>query len=175
MTLTATLLLLTWMALIVLGFALAGLLSRVHRLEQQVAGAAPAPAGAGAGGPPVGVTAPSVPGLDLEGGAVLLFADRECGSCRRVLPAVAAAAGPGRPVHVLWSGPRPTTVDDATGVVHHDEAGAAYAAFGVRAAPWLVAVDAAGTTAASGAAGSEDRALALLDAVGPTDAGEADR
>ncbi|MCB1018246.1 MAG: hypothetical protein KDB10_24375, partial [Acidimicrobiales bacterium] len=76
MTLTATLLLLTWMALIVLGFALAGLLSRVHRLEQQVAGAAPTPAGAGAGGPPVGVTAPSVPGLDLEGGAVLLFADR---------------------------------------------------------------------------------------------------
>lgn len=162
MSLTATVLVLTWIALVTLAFALAGVLARVHRLEQRLA-AGPAAAPAAAGGPAVGTPAPAVAGLDPGPGAILLFADRECGSCLRVLPtAVAAGQDAGLPVHVLWSGPAVVTNGSPPGVTHHPDAGAAYVAYAVTAAPWLVVVAPDGRVAASGAAGSVERAATLV-------------
>ena len=171
MSLTATLLVLTWAAIVTLGFALAGVLARVHRLEQALATSGPATAGAlGAAGPSAGTLAPAVPGVDLDDGAVLLFADRECGSCRRVLPVIAdTGRSAGLPVHVLWSGPAPTTGDGLDTTTQHPDAGAAYAAFGVRAAPWLVVVGPAGRVAASGPAGSPERATEVLAVIEEVD------
>lgn len=167
MTLTATLFVLTWAAIVTLGFALAGVLARVHRLEQGLAAAGPAVSGTpGAAGPSPGIAAPAVDGVDVGGGALLLFADRECASCRRVLPVVTdAGRAAGLPVHVLWSGPAPSMADDLGDTAHHPEAGAAYEAFGVRAAPWLVVVGPDGRIAASGPTGSAERAATVLAVV----------
>lgn len=164
MTLTATLFVLTWAAIVTLGFALAGVLARVHRLEQALAAAGPGLAGTpGAAGPSPGVAAPALEGVDVDRGAILLFADRECASCRRVLPVVTdAGRAAGLPVHVLWSGPAPSTAEDGGAAAHHVEAGAAYEAFGVRAAPWLVVVGPDGRITASGPAGSAERAAVVL-------------
>ena len=48
MSFTASALIVSWAAILLLGFALAGVLARLHRLEQALAGpvAAPTPAGA---------------------------------------------------------------------------------------------------------------------------------
>jgi hypothetical protein len=170
MTLTATAIVLSWVAIIVLASALAGVLARVHRLEQRLApsaGAGPGSGGAGptGSGPGVGATAPPVPGVVLDDGvgAVLLFADRECGSCLRVLPtAVEAGTRSGVPVHVLWSSATAVTNGSPPGVTHHPDAGAAYVLYGVVAAPWLVVVAPDGRIAATGAAGSVARAAELV-------------
>ncbi len=162
MSLTATALVLAWIAIVTLGFALAGVLARVHRLEQRLA---PATLRALGPEPSIGTPAPAVDGVELgaDTGAVLLFADRECGSCLRVLPAVADAARAATlPVHVFWSGPTAAADPTERGVVHHADAGAAYVAYGVRAAPWLVVVGPDGQVAAAGAAGSVALAAELL-------------
>ena len=170
MSLTATAIVLSWVAIIVLAAAFAGLLARVHLLEQRLApGAA---AGTSGAGPAVGAPAPPVPGVEGldEVGAVLVFADRACGSCLRVLPtAVDAGTDAGVPVHVLWSSATAVTNGSPSGVTHHPDAGAAYVAYGVVAAPWLVVVAPDGRIAATGAAGSVARAaelLAVLDVTG---------
>jgi len=178
-SLTATAFVLTWAAVVTLGFALAGVLARVHRLEERLAlgATAPGPGPSGAGGPTVGTLAPATPGIDTSDGALLLFADRTCGSCLRVLPTVAAAGADARlTVHVLWSGAAGPTGDAAdTGVVHHPDAGAVHAAYGVTAAPWLVAVAADGHIAASGPAGSVERTEALVAVLAHHDPEEVDR
>lgn len=170
-SLTATLFVLTWAAIVTLGFALAGVLARVHRVEQALAMAGSAATGApGTAGPAPGVVAPAVEGVDVGGGAILLFADRECASCHRVLPVIAdTGRSAGLPVHVLWSGPAPTTGDGLDTTAQHPDAGAAYAAFGVRAAPWLVVVGPDGRVAASGPAGSPDRATEVLAVIEEVD------
>ena len=167
MSLTATAIVLSWIAIVVLASAFAGLLARVHRLEQRLAPGTggPAAAGSSGSGPEVGATAPSVPGVALDdgAGAILLFADRECGSCLRVLPTAVAAGHRARvPVHVLWSSATAVTNGSPPGVTHHPDAGAAYVLYGVVAAPWLVVVAPDGRVAAAGAAGSVARAAELV-------------
>ena len=166
MSLTATAIVLSWIAIVVLASAFAGLLARVHRLEQRLApGTGPAAAGSSGSGPEVGTNAPSVPGVALDdgAGAILLFADHECGSCLRVLPtAVAAGHRAGVPVHVLWSSASAVTDGSPPGVTHHPDAGPAFVIYGVVAAPWLVVVAPDGRVAAAGAAGSVARAAELV-------------
>lgn len=164
MSLTATALLLSWVAIITLGFALAGVLQRVHRVELMLtpgrATMASTDAASLIGGP-----APRVPGLHLDDGrgAVLLFADRACRTCLQVLPtATSAAAAAGVPVHVLWSGPAGPVDGADADVHHHAEAGAAYEAYGVMAAPWIVVVGPEHLIVAAGAVGNQARADDLL-------------
>lgn len=173
MSLTATALLLSWVAIVLLAFALAGVLARVHRLEQRLGagalGAPPTDTASGTG-PPVGSAAPAVAGVVIDDGvgAILLFADRECGSCLRVLPsAVDAGTAAGVPVHVFWSGPAPVADDAPPGVSHHPDAGAAYVAYRVNASPWLIVVGPDGRITAAGGAGSAARAAAVLAALEP--------
>jgi hypothetical protein len=92
MSFTASALVLSWVVIGLLGFALAGVLARVHRLEQQAA----APQ---ARATPVGQPLP-LP--DVEQGPLLaLFVDRDCGACERAADGVDDLVDEGRAV-VYW-------------------------------------------------------------------------
>lgn len=166
MSFTGTALLLSWIAIVTLGFALAGVLQRVHRLESVMAPGRSSLAATAGQASLVGGLAPEVDALDLDStrGAVLLFADRECRTCLRVLPlATSTAAAAQVPVHVLWSGPAGASGGAAAGdAQHHPDAGAAFEAYGVGAAPWLVVIGPERRVLAAGAAGNETLAGELL-------------
>jgi hypothetical protein len=78
--------LLAWLAIAVLAFAMAGLLRQVVLLRSALAGSE-----AGGLGPGIGAPAPALPGIEYAGRrTVLLFADDKCESCRSILDALAA-------------------------------------------------------------------------------------
>jgi hypothetical protein len=78
--------LLAWLAIAVLAFAMAGLLRQVVFLRSALAGS-----DAGALGPAIGASAPALPGIEYAGTrTVLLFADDGCESCRSILDALAS-------------------------------------------------------------------------------------
>jgi hypothetical protein len=77
-------LVLAWLAIAVLAFAMAGLLRQVILLRAALL----APAAARLG-PMIGSPAPALPGIDYTGKrTVLLFADEHCESCRSILGAL---------------------------------------------------------------------------------------
>lgn len=78
--------LLAWIAIAVLAFAMAGLLRQVVLLR-----AALIAPGAGRIGPIIGSPAPALPGIEYVGKqTVLLFADDECESCRSIIGGLGA-------------------------------------------------------------------------------------
>ncbi len=97
MTFTTSALIMSWAAIILLGFALAGVLGRVHRLEAELAGPAPLAT-------PVGRRLP-LP--DIEHGPVLaVFVDRGCGSCEQAADGVADLVDRGL-ARVYWRDEEP--------------------------------------------------------------------
>jgi hypothetical protein len=84
MSFETTVLLLTWVAILLLGLAVAGLLRQVHLLAKGQA------AGLPAFGPPNQLPAPALDdarhAAEWPKPAVLLFADRDCSVCELVLP-----------------------------------------------------------------------------------------
>ena len=81
-------LVLAWVAIAVLAFAMAGLLRQVVLLREALM----AVHGGGLG-PVIGRPAPVLPGIDYSGKTtVLLFADDECESCQSILGALSTAA-----------------------------------------------------------------------------------
>jgi len=91
-TFTASALVASWLAIGLLGFALAGVLGRVHQLERSLAG-------------PAATATPTARAVDLpgveEGPVLALFVDRGCGSCDRAADGVAELVAEGRAV-VYW-------------------------------------------------------------------------
>ncbi len=83
MTVEYAAILLAWVAIVLLGFALAGVLRQLHELRSQL-------------GPQLGATGPA-PGQQLPAEAIgaaglMLFASKSCGACAQVLPEVARIA-----------------------------------------------------------------------------------
>lgn len=81
MSFTGSALIVSWAAIALLGFALAGVLARVHRLELALAGGDATPASAG--GPL------TVRGVE-RGPVLVLFVDDGCASCDEAAEAVTA-------------------------------------------------------------------------------------
>lgn len=187
MSFETTVLLLTWVAILLLAFVVSGMVRRVHFLST---GVQPGHLGlaAGAHAPEFGRLAPGSPDL-----TVLLFLDRDCGVCPGVLaetravlaelaetpdvpaetpavpaetPAVPAASARPPAVTALFSGP---AHDDLSGLTR-DDAGiavlageaAAFEAYQIPAVPFAVLVDAAGRVQASRPVGSPGALRALL-------------
>lgn len=113
MSFTASALLVSWVAIALLGFALAGVLARVHRLERALGGEEAVPVSIG--------RRLALPGLDA-GPALALFVDPGCASCDR---AAATMAG-----------------DHRARVVRRDDDPEAFAVLDVRATPFAVVADA---------------------------------
>jgi hypothetical protein len=98
---TDSALVVSWAAIVLLGFALAGVLARVHRLEQAMAGPAPAPT-------PVGRPFP-LPGIE-EGPVLALFVDHDCRSCERAVAGVGELLDRGLAT-VYWREEEPEAFD----------------------------------------------------------------
>jgi len=153
MSFTASALIVSWAAIALLGFALAGVLQRVYALEQALRGDDGDVQANGL----VGQPAPAIDGVDLAGGAALLvFADTTCGSCMRSLPEVERLAATYEgvlSVRMLWVD-RPPDPLPVERVEHVPEAAPAFTAYGVPATPYAVSIDAEQRIAAAGVAGS---------------------
>lgn len=133
MSFTASALLVSWAAIAVLGLALAGVLARVHRLEEIVA---PGPQGADPSTAlDTELSAPLAPGPQL-----LVLGDRGCGPCERAAAAVADLVAR-QQASVMW----------------RDEHPRAFTAFGVSATPHAVVVDDRRHVVASAPVGSPER------------------
>jgi len=144
-TFTASALLVSWAAILLLAFAVAGLLARVYRLEQAVAGPAALPT-------PVGGPLP-LPGVE-RGPVLLLFVDDGCGSCEQAAAAVADLEA--RDVaRLLWR------VDEPE----------AFAALEVTATPHAVVADADLRVVASLAVGSPARLAEAIEILGALETG----
>lgn len=89
-TIEQSALVLAWAAIVLLAFALSGLLRQVHALTQAVEGRRSA-----RGGPVTGTTAPAIPGVNGARSAFLLFLDAGCDSCERSLARLADLARQG--------------------------------------------------------------------------------
>lgn len=143
MSFTASALVVSWVAIGLLGFALAGVLARVHRLERELAGSRPAAT-------PVGQPLP-LP--DVEQGPLLaLFVDRDCGACERAADGVDDLVDQGRAV-VYW----------------RDEAPEVFGAVDVPISPFAIVVDDGLRVVTAQPVGSPkrlDEAIAALDGLG---------
>jgi hypothetical protein len=149
MSFQTTALVLAWVAIVLLGLALSGLLRQIHLLRLgQVRPQLHS-------GPVVGMPAPEL-GRDNRRPrtAVLLFSDRGCASCDRLLPEFEALAreDDGLEFKVLFPG-SPNGFESG----HVDILGGqaeTFARFRIPATPYGVAVDSEGTVAAAGPIGS---------------------
>jgi hypothetical protein len=91
MTFQTTALILAWIAIILLGFAMSGLLHQLQVLTAAVGG------GRTTAGPALGLPAPMLDGLGGEAGwrapTIVLFLESGCKTCRDVLNELPALAG----------------------------------------------------------------------------------
>lgn len=148
-------LIVTWVALVLLSFVVAGLVRQVHALSSGGA-ARQAPAGLRAGDAAVGLDL-----LGVAGPAVLLFLRSTCSTCVEVLEA--AAGGAGRmPVAAVYEGRVPEV---PPGVVAVGEQSRLFSAYGALATPFAVLVGPDGRITAATPVGSSEAVRHLLAAV----------
>jgi hypothetical protein len=143
---TASALLVSWAAIALLGFALAGVLARLHLLETTLTGPAVVPT-------PVGGPLP-LPGVG-RGPVLALFVDDGCRSCDQAVDGVAELEDRGLAT-IYWRAESPE----------------AFAALEVTATPFAVVADADLRVVATLPVGSAARlaeAMATLAAVDPSD------
>lgn len=140
MSFTTSALLVSWAAILLLAFALAGVLARVHRLEQALAGPAALPT-------PVGGPLP-LPGVD-HGPVLVLFVDDGCASCTQAAADVAHLEARGV-ARIHWRAEEPD----------------AFAALDVTATPHAVVADADLRVVASLPVGSPARLAEAVEILG---------
>lgn len=147
MSFQTTALLLSWVAILLLAMVVAGLVRQVHALAQgapQASGLGPAP----------GSRAPE---FDRVGHGLLLFLDRDCGTCADVLTAAEALHTPAK---AIFAGQPPETTLPAVA-----DAPDLFDAYGVPATPFAVVVDPTGRVRAAEPVGSTAALHDLLDAL----------
>ena len=147
MSFTASALVVSRAAILLLGLALAGVLARVHRLELALAGPVGRPT-------PVGAPLP-LPGID-RGPVLALFLDAGCASCEQAAAAVADLEERGAAL-VLWRAEDPE----------------AFAALEVTATPFAVVADADLRVVASFPVGSPDRLAEAVETLSALEAAAA--
>jgi len=140
-----TALLLTWVAIALLGLAMAGLVRQVHALTS-----GGHEARRGDLGLPAGTAAPELDRLSADPArpTALLFLDDGCGSCAAVLDEVRAVVerDPRPPVafRAIFPGPGTRAVELGDDVAVFTDEHELFARYGVPAAPFGVLVDPAG-------------------------------
>jgi len=158
MDLITSLLVLAWVAIALLAFAVAGLLAQIRDLRSGGSSIAPI-------GPAVGTAAPAVAGLPYRKRSILMFADHGCPTCEVILPEVVALAKVGSPQFVaLFKGPA-TPLQGVLTLANQEDA---FTAFDVRVTPFAVAVDESGKVVRAAPLGSradfEQFVAPLIDA-----------
>ncbi|MBB4911674.1 TlpA family protein disulfide reductase [Actinophytocola algeriensis] len=147
-------LIVTWVALLLLAFVVAGLVRQVHALSSG-AGARPVRGGLRAG------DEANLAGLGVTGPAVLLFLTATCHTCVEALAETVAVAG-NRAVLALYEGQVPAT---PPGVTAFGDKGHLFAEYGALATPYAVVVGADGRITATAPVGSRAAVRELIDPV----------
>lgn len=171
MTFTTSALIASWVAILLLGLVVSGLVRQVHRLSR---GRPHTVRAAGSLGIGSGSRAPEVAELfgdDLGTGGVLLFLSADCRTCRDVLAEAGrwsrrAEAGPA--FRALYAGPAPREALEGDGPVRvREERDDLFTTYDAIATPFAVAVDGEGRVLRSVPLGSPEALTALLDDVYP--------
>lgn len=144
MDLTTSLLVLAWIAIALLAFAVAGLLGQVRDLRSSGTSIAPV-------GPAVGMPAPPIAGVPYEKRAILIFADEGCPTCEVILPEVVALA---RTASEQFVALFKETAKPLQGVLTLSDQEEAFSAFDVRLTPFAVAIDPMGNVVRAAPLGS---------------------
>ena len=145
-------LLVTWVALLLMAFVVAGLVRQVHALSSGT-GARPVSAGLRAG------DKADLGGLGADAPAVLLFLRSTCQTCVEALAETVEVAGDRLPVLALYEGQAPAPTP---GVVARADQGHLFATYGALATPFAVLVGADGRIAAAAPVGSRASVRELL-------------
>jgi hypothetical protein len=148
-------LIVTWVALLLLAFVVAGLVRQVHALSS---GAGPRPV---RGGLRAGDVA-NLAGLGVGAPAVLLFLSATCQTCVDALAEAVEVTGGRVPVLALYEGQAPPAPPGATALSGQ---GHLFADHGVLATPFAVLVGADGRITASAPVGSRAAVRDLLTPV----------
>lgn len=164
MSFTASALILTWVALLLLALIVAGLIRQVHALQRGAvpSGSRPGPQGR------VGALVPPIAGVDPATTRLLLLLDADCAACAALLDGIRRTLAPEivrRGIALLYADRavgHPPTLDAhvATGT------GDVFDAVGATALPYGVALDAAGRVAAAAPVGGMAELFPLLAAAG---------
>ncbi len=154
--------LLAWVAITLLAFAMSGLLRQVHALTQALEGRRSL-----VPGPARGMAAPEIPQLDGAKRSLLLFVDQRCSSCEDAVAMLAEGASrSSRDVAylVLYRDDRPAVGEHAevTTVAH---ASHVFDGLNVVVTPTAVALDERRRVIASTPVGSPDLLKQLVDYV----------
>jgi hypothetical protein len=145
-------LIVTWVALLLLAFVVAGLVRQVHALST-AAGARPAATGPRTGDPA------DLARFGVTGPAVLLFLRSTCPTCTEALAETAAVVGDRLTVVALYEGQVP---EQAPGIVALGDQGHLFAGYGAVATPFAVLAGADGRITAAAPVGSRAAVRALL-------------
>jgi len=148
MSFTTAALIVAWLAIVVLAFGFAGLMTQVSEMRKALGQSGQDAPGHGAGpaGPSIGLALPTsgdLSALRPDGGGVIAFVSPGCPSCAGVLQDLPAS--PPRGGVVVVSTGDCGDVPDSLGAVCHPRAGHLLTTMRVPATPYLVSVDAAGT------------------------------
>ena len=164
MSFTASALILTWVALLLLGLVVAGLVRQVHALQRDLPTAAARRTPQGR----IGAVVPPIHGIDTARVRLLLLLDADCSACAGLLAGVRTTLS-SRVVRdhiaLLYADVTdPTAAEVGAPVV----AGAddVFTAVGATALPYGVALDADGRVAAATPVGGVSQLLPLIAAAG---------
>lgn len=148
---------LAWVSILLLALGVSGLLRRIHVLE---VGAAPTRRS----GLPTGIEAPALADVDVRG-RVLLFADKGCQSCHRLLEHISRSEDTDRLLVVVRDVPEePVTVQSPEVIIEPR----AFEAYRVGAVPAVVAVDVKGRIQGTALVGSIQLFDEFLEGLLPT-------
>jgi hypothetical protein len=154
-------LILSWVAIALLGLVVARLVRQVHELQQ--GGAIRQPRRIGL---PIGETAPGLDALDPKPGQamLLLFLSIGCRTCREVLAEAVDQVQAGLEIRVLYAGAAPAGSIEVGGVsiTAYSGQAALFERYDAVATPFAVLVDADGRVVRSEPLGSRDAARRLL-------------
>jgi hypothetical protein len=164
MSFTASALILTWVALLLLALVVAGLVRQVHALQREVPGSAARRAPQGR----VGAVVPPIPGIDTARVRLLVLLDADCSACAGLLTGIEATLAPRvvrEQVALLYAdGTDPAAA--ALGAPVIADAGDVFSAVGATALPYGVALDADGRVAAATPVGGVAQLAPLIAAAG---------
>ncbi len=152
MSFQTSVLIVTWVALLLLAFVVAGLVRQVQALSS-AAGAHPVAAGPRPGDPA------DLARFGVTGPAVLLFLRSTCHTCVEALAETVEVAGDRLTVVALYEGPAP---EQAPGTVALADQGHLFAGYGALATPFAVLAGADGRITAAAPVGSRAAVRALL-------------
>jgi hypothetical protein len=155
---------LAWVTILLLAFAMSGLLRQVHAILRAIQGGRSLMAG-----PATGLVAPRLPQLNGARQSVLLFVEHSCPSCREAIQALAHAEAKvpdDRTYLVLYRGPAPEVAADSSQLTVVPNASSAFDAMNIAVTPTAVVLDERRRVVTSAAVGSQSTMEEFIAYVG---------